>query len=87
MKVLSRVFRGKFVAGLKRLFRQRKLYFHGKLEHWSQPKPFHAFLRQLFRQDGVVYAQPPLGGPEYVLQYLARYTHRVAISNHRLVHG
>ena len=87
MKVLSRVFRGKFVAGLKRLFRQRKLYFHGKLEHLSQPKPFHAFLRQLFRQDGVVYAQPPLGGPEYVLQYLARYTHRVAISNHRLVHG
>jgi hypothetical protein len=85
VKVLSRVFRGKFVAGLKGLFRQKKLCFHGQLEHLGEPKPFHAFLRQLFRQDWVVYAKPPFGGPEYVLQYLARYTHRVAISNHRLL--
>jgi len=85
VKVLSRVFRGKFVAGLKRLFRQKKLGFHGNLQDLSQPLRFHAFLRQLFRQDWVVYAKPPFGGPEYVLQYLARYTHRVAISNHRLV--
>jgi putative transposase/transposase-like zinc-binding protein len=85
VQVLSRVFRGKFVAGLKRLFRQNKLGFHGNLNHLGQPIPFRAFLRQLFRQDWVVYAKPPFGGPEYVLQYLARYTHRVAISNHRLV--
>jgi hypothetical protein len=85
VKVLSRVFRGKFVAGLKRLFRQKKLGFHGRLQPLGEPKPFHAFLRQLFRQDWVVYAKPPFGGPEYVLHYLARYTHRVAISNHRLV--
>jgi hypothetical protein len=85
VKVLSRVFRGKFVAGLKRLFRQHRLGFHGKLEPLREPRPFHAFLRPLFRQDWVVYAKPPFGGPEYVLQYLARYTHRVAISNHRLV--
>ena len=85
VKVLSRVFRGKFGAGLKRLLRQNKLRFHGRFEHLNEPKPFHAFLRQLFRQDWVVYAKPPFGGPEYVLQYLARYTHRVAISNHRLV--
>jgi hypothetical protein len=85
VKVLSRVFRGKFVAGLKGLFRQTKLGFHGRLEPLGEPKPFHAFLRQLFRQDWVVYAKPPFGGPEYVLQYLARYTHRVAISNHRLL--
>jgi hypothetical protein len=83
--VLSRVFRGKFVAGLKRLFRQKKLCFKGNLEHLEQPKAFHGFLRQLFRQDWVVYAKPPFGGPQYVLQYLARYTHRVAISNHRLI--
>ena len=52
----------------------------------AQPaKRFATFLRQLFRQDWVVYAKPPFGGPEHVLQYLARYTHRVAISNHRLV--
>jgi hypothetical protein len=85
VKVLSRVFRGKFVAGLKCLYRRKKLGFHGNLKDLSQPIPFHAFLRQLFRQDWVVYAKPPFGGPEYVLQYLARYTHRVAISNHRLV--
>ena len=85
VKVLSRVFRGKFVAGLKCLYRRKKLGFHGNLKHLSQPTPFRVFLRQLFRQDWVVYAKPPFGGPEYVLQYLARYTHRVAISNHRLI--
>ena len=46
---------------------------------------FARFLRPLFREDWVVYAKPPFGGPEHVLNYLARYTHRVAISNHRLV--
>ena len=62
-----------FVAGLKGLFRQKKLAFHGRLEPLGEPKPFHGFLRQLFRQDWVVYAKRPFGGPEYVLQYLARY--------------
>ena len=85
MKVLSRVFRGKFVAGLKRLFRQKKLRFHGSLQSLGEGKIFHRFLRRLFRQDWVVYAKPPFGGPEHVLHYLARYTHRVAISNHRLI--
>lgn len=51
----------------------------------TQEKAFAAFVRTLFRQDWVVYAKPPFGGPEHVLQYLARYTHRVAISNHRLL--
>src|SRR3989475_4237288 len=51
----------------------------------AQPKTFAAWLRSLFRKDWVVYAKRPFGGPEYVLQYLGRYTHRVAISNHRLV--
>ena len=51
---------------------------------WLSEKAFAAFLRTLFREDWVVYAKPPFGGPEHVLQYLARYTHRVAISNHRL---
>jgi hypothetical protein len=85
VKVLSRVFRGKFVAGLKCLYRRKKLGVHGNLIHLSQSRSFRAFLRKLFRQDWVVYAKPPFGGPEYVLQYLARYTHRVAISNHRLL--
>ena len=82
---LSRVFRGKFTAGLKRLFRQHRLQFHGSLQSFAEPPRFRQFLRQLFQQDWVVYAKPPFGGPEHVLNYLARYTHRVAISNHRLV--
>jgi len=85
IKVLRRVFRGKFVAGLKQAFQSGRLQFHGKLAPLSLPKTFAAWLRPLFRKDWVVYAKPPFGGPEYVLQYLGRYTHRVAISNHRLV--
>ena len=85
IKVLSRVFRGKFVAGLKRAFQDGRLHFHGNLAWLAQPKTFAAWLRPLFRKDWVVYAKPPFGGPDYVLQYLGRYTHRVAISNHRLV--
>src|SRR5438094_5360085 len=82
---LSRVFRGKFTAGLKQLFRQHKLQFHGSLQSLVEPRCFRKFLRQLFREDWVVYAKPPFGGPEHVLNYLARYTHRVAISKHRIV--
>jgi hypothetical protein len=85
VKVLSRVFRGKFVAGLRHLFRQGELCLPGTLKPLAQEEVFRSFLRSLFRQDWVVYAKPPFGGPEHVLQYLARYTHRVAISNHRLV--
>jgi hypothetical protein len=85
IKVLRRVFRGKFVAGLQRAFQEGQLYFHGEMTLLAQPKIFAAWLRPLFRKDWVVYSKPPFGGPEYVLQYLGRYTHRVAISNHRLV--
>jgi hypothetical protein len=85
IQVLSRVFRGKFVAGLKRAWQDGRLHFHGNLSLLAEPKIFAAWLRPLFRKDWVVYAKPPFGGPEYVLQYLGRYTHRVAISNHRLV--
>ena len=85
VKVLGRVFRGKFVAGLKRRFREGQLIFAGSLQPLSDPKAFASFLRTLFRQDWVVYAKAPFGGPERVLRYLARYTHRVAISNHRLL--
>jgi len=85
VKILSRVFRGKFVTGLKRAFRQGELAFPGSLQRLAGEKVFHAFLRPLFRHDWVVYAKRPFGGPEHVLHYLARYTHRVAISNHRLL--
>jgi hypothetical protein len=85
VKVLSRVFRGKFVAGLKQAFRNKQLLFPVSLKALEGEKAFGTFLRKLFRQDWVVYAKPPFGGPEHVLHYLARYTHRVAISNHRLI--
>jgi predicted RNA-binding Zn-ribbon protein involved in translation (DUF1610 family) len=83
--VLSPVFRGKFVAGLKRAWRRGELCLPGALKPLTQEKMFRCYLRSLHQQHWVVYAKPPFGGPEHVLHYLARYTHRVAISNHRLV--
>src|SRR5215475_4072911 len=83
--VLSKVFRGKFVAGLKRAFEQDQLTFAGTLKPLQLETAFRSFLRTLFRHNWVVYAKPPFGGPQHVIGYLARYTHRVAISNHRLL--
>jgi hypothetical protein len=83
--ILSRVFRSKFIAGLRQLLSQNKLEFHGSLLELRDMERFRRFLRQLYTHQWVVYAKPPFGGAEHVLQYLARYTHRVAISNHRLV--
>jgi hypothetical protein len=85
IQVLRRVFRGKFVAGLKSAFQHGQLHFSGNPALLAQHKIFAAWLRPLFRKDWIVYSKPPFGGPDYVLQYLGRYTHRVAISNHRLV--
>ena len=85
VKVLSRVFRGKFVAGLRRAFQRHQLRFYGECLPLADEKNFAVFLRTLFQQDWIVYAKPPFGGPQHVLHYLARYTHRVAISNHRLL--
>ncbi len=84
-EVLRKVFRGKFVDALKQAFRDGQLHFHGNLTLLAQPKIFAAWLRPLYRKDWIVYLKPPFGGPQFVLQYLGRYTHRVAISNHRLV--
>jgi len=85
VKVLSRLFRGKFVAGLRVLHAAGKLGFHGQLAHLQQPGAFAALLRGLFRSDWVVYSERPFGGAEHALRYLGGYTHRVAISNHRLI--
>jgi hypothetical protein len=84
-EVLREIFRGKFVDALEQAFQNGQLRFEGDLKLLAQPKIFAAWLRSLYRQDWVVYLKRPFGGPEYVLQYLGRYTHRVAISNHRLV--
>jgi hypothetical protein len=83
--VLSEVFRGKFVAAIKQSFVAGELHFYGNLQALAQPKLFRSLLRQLFSPRWVVYCKPPFGGPDQVLRYLGAYTHRVAISNHRLV--
>jgi DNA-directed RNA polymerase subunit RPC12/RpoP len=85
VKALSHVFRRRFCEELRGLFEQGRLQFHNSLEQLTQPGAFSHFLWQLGQKDWVVYAKPPFGGAEHVLNYLARYTHRVAISNHRLV--
>src|SRR6266849_574325 len=83
--VLSEVFRGKFTDGLRELHAERKLGFHGPLTPLQNPKTFAAWLRPLFRSRWVTYSKRPFGGPQHALRYLGQYTHRVAISNHRLV--
>jgi len=85
VKALSRRFRRRFRAGLYELFEHNRLQFHGPLQQLALPGTFSRFLWELGQKDWVVYAKPPFGGAEHVLNYLARYTHRVAISNHRLV--
>ena len=85
VKVLSRVFRGKFIARLRCLYRRKQLRCAGPCGALADEKQFRHLLRCLHRQDWVVYAKPAFGGPRQVLRYLGRYTHRVAISNHRLL--
>jgi hypothetical protein len=85
VRVLSRVFRGKFIDLLKSAFRRDELCFHGELEPLAVPAAMERLLTEAVRHEWVVYAKPPFGGPAQVLKYLARYTHRIAISNHRLL--
>lgn len=85
VRVLSRVFRGKFIAMLKKAYRRGELVFHGRLHGLATDKTFESLIDQSVTKEWVVYCKPPFGGPEQVLKYLARYTHRVAISNSRLL--
>ena len=82
---LSEVFRGKFVDALEDLYRRHKLALHGGLQSLAEPRAFARYVQTLHHHKWVVYAKKPFGGPEHVLHYLGRYTHRVAISNHRLL--
>jgi hypothetical protein len=84
VKVLSRVFRGKFVEQLRRAYTRGQLDLTGATERLRDPAQWRAFVDALFTADWVVYAKPAFGGASAVLRYLGRYTHRVAISNHRL---
>jgi len=83
--VLADVFRGKFTEALKQAFHDGKLSLTGELQHLADRKSFHAFLREAYLHRWVVDVRPTFRTPHHVLKYLAHYTHRVAISNHRLV--
>jgi hypothetical protein len=85
VRVLSRLFQKKFLHYLREAYRQGTLGFYGKLLQLSQRDGWNRYLQRLETSDWVVYCKPPFGGPEQVLKYLARYTHRVAISNRRLL--
>ena len=85
VRVLARLFRRLFLEGLMDLHRACQLTFFGDLNRLAQLDTFAAWLAPFRETEWVVYAKPPFGGPEQVLAYLSRYTHRVAISNRRLV--
>jgi Putative transposase/Transposase zinc-binding domain len=83
--VLSELFRGLFLHKLRAAHRVGELQFFGKLARLADPQAFAAYLRPLYNKKWVLYCKRPFGGPKQVLRYLARYTHRVAISNRRLL--
>jgi hypothetical protein len=85
VRVLSRFFRRTFLTALRQAAAQERLSMQGQCQRWSSPPAWHQFLRALQQTEWVVYAKPPLAGPQQVFRYLARYTHRVAITNRRLL--
>jgi hypothetical protein len=85
VKALSLKIRGKFVHYLKRAYDQGKIAFRPNIQRLADPPSFRAFIKALYSKKWVVYSKQPFAGPEYVFAYLSRYTHKVAISNHRLV--
>ena len=85
VKALGKLFRGKFLAALHHARNDGELELEGSSAELADPIAWNAFKDRLYRKDWVVYAKPPFGGPEHVFRYLGRYTHRVAISNHRIV--
>ncbi|MBZ9634629.1 IS91 family transposase [Clostridium sp. FP1] len=85
VKVLSRIFRGKFLFYLKKAYYSNALKYTTGIEELTEKHIFQSFVGKLYKKEWVVYCKPPFGSAEYVLEYLGRYTHRVAISNHRIV--
>jgi len=85
VKILAKLFRGKFLDYLKRAFQDHKLHFYGENKELEIPKHFQKLIDQAYAKEWVVYVKKPFSGPKQVLQYLGKYTHRVAISNHRII--
>ncbi|MBU3101864.1 IS91 family transposase [Clostridium sp. DSM 17811] len=85
VKVLSRKFRGKFLFYFKRAYYSNSLKYTTGIEELTKKHVFQSFIDKLYKKEWIVYCRPPFGSAEYVLEYLGRYTHRVAISNHRII--
>jgi hypothetical protein len=85
VRVLSKLFRGKFLCRLHHAYERGEIGLHGRLAHLAEPDAWCRWTWELRSKPWVVYAKPPFGGPRQVLKYLARYTHRVAISNERIL--
>ena len=85
VKALSMIVRGKFLDALQKAFQENQLLFKKNMESLKEEITFFRFLKKLRRLKWVVYSKEPFGGPEHVYRYVSRYTHRVAISNHRLL--
>ncbi len=85
VRALAKVFRGRYLAALQRAFDRGEIHLTGSLAALAEPAAFAAWLAALRQSAWVVYCKPPFAGPEHVLAYLGRYTHRVAIANERLV--
>lgn len=85
VRVLSRLYRRLFLEALEKAFDQGELQFQGSIQPLSSPQAFEKLLQSCRKMEWVVYSKPPFDGPQRVLDYLGRYTHRIAISNHRLV--
>lgn len=84
VKVLSKLFKGKFLYYLKQAYYDKKLKFTENISNLSTYKEFQSLIDKLYEKEWVIYAKPPFRSPKYVLEYLGRYTHRVAISNNRI---
>lgn len=85
VNVLRELFKKKLLAYLKRSYEAGKLAFPGAIAYLQEPKVFERFRKQFYRKKWVLYSKPPFGGPKEVIRYLGRYTHRIAISNHRIL--
>ncbi|WLC77562.1 IS91 family transposase (plasmid) [Clostridium estertheticum] len=85
VKVLSRKFRGKFLFYLKKAYQSNALKYTTGIQELTEKHIFHSFIDKLYKKEWVVYCKPPFGSAEHVLEYLGRYSHRVAISNNRIV--
>lgn len=85
MRLLSALFRGKFLAALQQLRHAGDLEYHGSAAAFAEDRAFKSLLKDLYKTGWVAYAKAPMGGPEQVLKYLGRYTHRIAISNRRIL--